>query len=122
MAHATAAITHKVALIRRTLSSSGWILHNASPPAAALERRILPRQTAFLRGLSKERPMAWKRPARREFLKGGAALASGLTVAAIAPDSAAQTSAAPAVQGSSPPMHRDNSDEIRYGARSKYVT
>ena len=29
--------------------------------------------------------MASKRPARREFLKGGAALASGLTVGAVAP-------------------------------------
>ncbi len=29
--------------------------------------------------------MAWKRPARREFLKGGAALATGLTVGAVAP-------------------------------------
>jgi len=66
--------------------------------------------------------MAWKRPARREFLKRGAALASGLTVGAVAP-AAAQAPASPASPASSsPPMHRDNNDEIRYGARSKYVT
>ena len=57
--------------------------------------------------------MAWKRPARREFLKGGAALASGLTVGAVAP-AAAQGPASPASPApSSPPMHRDNNDEIR---------
>ena len=66
--------------------------------------------------------MAWKRPARREFLKRGAALASGLTVGAVAP-AAAQGPASPASPASSSaPMHRDNNDEIRYGARSKYVT
>ena len=57
--------------------------------------------------------MASKRPARREFLKGGAALASGLTVGAVAP-AAAQGPASPASPASSsPPMHRDNKDEIR---------
>src|SRR5690349_17493526 len=65
--------------------------------------------------------MAWKRPARREFLKGGAALASGLTAGALTP-AAAQGPASPAPGSPSPPMHRDNNDEIRYGARSKYVT
>ena len=65
--------------------------------------------------------MAWKRPARREFLKGGAALASGLTLGAVTP-AGAQGPASPAPASSSPPMHRDNNDEIRYGARSKYVT
>jgi sulfane dehydrogenase subunit SoxC len=66
--------------------------------------------------------MASKRPARREFLKGGAALASGLTVAAVAP-AVAQGPASPAAAAPSfPPMHRDTNDEIRYGARSKHVT
>ena len=67
--------------------------------------------------------MAWK-PARREFLKGGAALASGLTVAAMAPDAAAQgpAPAAASPASSSPPMLKDTSELIRYGDRSKYVT
>jgi sulfane dehydrogenase subunit SoxC len=65
--------------------------------------------------------MAWNRPARRDFLKGGAALAGGLTVGAVEP--AAQGPAAPASPASpSLPMHRDTADEIRYGSRSKYVT
>ena len=66
--------------------------------------------------------MASKRPARREFLKGSAALASGLAVGAVAP-AAAQGPASPASPASpSLPMHRDNKDEIAYGARSKHVT
>jgi sulfane dehydrogenase subunit SoxC len=66
--------------------------------------------------------MAWKRVARREFLKGGAALASGLTVGAVAP-AAAQAPASPAASAPpSPPMLKDTTDLIRYGDRSKYVT
>jgi sulfane dehydrogenase subunit SoxC len=66
--------------------------------------------------------MASKRPARREFLKGGAALASGLTVGAVAP-AAAQGLASPASPApSSPPMIRGTNDQIPYGDRSKYVT
>jgi len=66
--------------------------------------------------------MAWKRPARREFLKGGAALASGLTVGAVAPE-AAQNPATPASHDhASPPMLKDTGDLIQYGQRSKYVT
>jgi len=65
--------------------------------------------------------MAWK-PARREFLKGGAALASGLTVGAVAPE-AAQNPATPASHDhASPPMLKDTGDLIQYGQRSKYVT
>jgi sulfane dehydrogenase subunit SoxC len=67
--------------------------------------------------------MAWKRPARREFLKNGAALASGLTVAAMAPEAAGQGPApAASPASSSPPMLKDTSELIRYGDRSKYVT
>jgi sulfane dehydrogenase subunit SoxC len=66
--------------------------------------------------------MAWKRPARREFLKRGAALAGGLTVGAVAPD-AAQGPASPASPApSSPPMIRGTNEQIPYGDRSKYVT
>ena len=66
--------------------------------------------------------MAWKRPARREFLKRGAALASGLAVGAIAPDAAAQGPApAASPASSSPPMLKDTNELIRYGDRSKYV-
>jgi len=66
--------------------------------------------------------MAWKRPARREFLKSGAALASGLTVGAVAP-AAAQGPASPTSPApSSPPMIRGTNEQIPYGERSKYVT
>src|SRR5260221_14735768 len=61
--------------------------------------------------------MGSKRPARREFLKGGAALAGGFTLGAVAP-AIAQTPASPA----SPRMIRgDNDGQIAYGDRSKYV-
>ena len=67
--------------------------------------------------------MAWKRPARREFLKSGAALASGLAVGAMAPEAAAQGPApAASPASSSPPMLKDTNELIRYGDRSKYVT
>ena len=59
--------------------------------------------------------MGSKRPDRREFLKGGAALAGGFTLGAAAP-AIGQTPA-------SPPMIRgDNDGQIAYGDRSKYVT
>src|SRR5436190_11272312 len=70
--------------------------------------------------------MAWKRPARREFLKSGAAFASGLAVGAIGPaatDAVAQGPApAASPAASSPPMLKDTNELIRYGDRSKYVT
>jgi sulfane dehydrogenase subunit SoxC len=59
--------------------------------------------------------MGSKRPARREFLKNGAALAGGFTLGA----------AAPAIgQGpASPPMIKGDEDQIlAYGRRSKHVT
>ena len=49
--------------------------------------------------------MGSKRPARREFLKSGAALAGGFTLGAAAP----AIGQAPA----SPPMIRGDEDEIR---------
>jgi len=66
--------------------------------------------------------MARKRPARREFLKGGAALATGLTAGVVAP-AAAQGPPSPASPApASPPMIRGTADQIPYGERSKYVT
>ena len=60
--------------------------------------------------------MREKRPARREFLKNGAALASGFTLSA----------AAPALGQHAPPqptmIKGERQGEIAYGARSKYVT
>ena len=58
--------------------------------------------------------MGSKRPDRREFLKGGAALAGGVTLGAVAP----ALGQAPA----SPPMIKEKTDQIAYGARSKHVT
>ena len=61
--------------------------------------------------------MAVKRPARREFLKSGVALAGGFTLGAAAPALSAEQ--APA----QPPMIKGERDgEIAYGARSKFVT
>jgi sulfane dehydrogenase subunit SoxC len=66
--------------------------------------------------------MASTRPARREFLKGSAALASGLTVGAVAPGDAQGPASPAAPAPSSPPMIRGTNDQIPYGDRSKYVT
>src|SRR6185436_19365703 len=62
----------------------------------------------------KERPMGSKRPARREFLKSGAALAGGFTLGGAAP---ALAQAPP-----SPPMIKGDKDYIAYGDRSRFVT
>src|SRR5919201_5463072 len=58
--------------------------------------------------------MGSKRPARREFLKSGAALAGGFTLGAAAPV-IGQTPA-------SPPMIKGDKDMIAYGDRSRFVT
>ena len=58
--------------------------------------------------------MRSKRPARREFLKSGAALAGGFTLGAAAP----ALGQAPA----SPPMIKEGKDQIAYGERSRHVT
>jgi sulfane dehydrogenase subunit SoxC len=63
---------------------------------------------------AKERNMASKRGARREFLKRGAALAGGFTLGAVTP-AIGQTHA-------SPPMKKGDKDQIAYGDRSKFVT
>src|SRR5262249_58684286 len=63
---------------------------------------------------AKERNMASKRGARREFLKSGAALAGGFTLGAVAP-AIGQTHA-------SPPMKKGDRDQIAYGDRSRFVT
>jgi sulfane dehydrogenase subunit SoxC len=61
--------------------------------------------------------MGSKRPARREFLKSGAALAGGFTLGAAAP-ALGQTHETHA----SPPMLKGDKDQIAYGERSRYVT
>ena len=58
--------------------------------------------------------MGSKRPARREFLKSGAALAGGYTLGAAVP---AIAQAPP-----SPPMIKGDKDQIAYGSRSRFVT
>jgi sulfane dehydrogenase subunit SoxC len=60
--------------------------------------------------------MGSKRLDRRGFLKGGAALTGGLTLGAVAP--AFGQTQTPA----SPPMIKEKTDQIAYGARSKHVT
>src|SRR6185503_12748124 len=59
--------------------------------------------------------MGSKRPARREFLKSGAALAGGFTLGAAVP-AAGQ---APPPQA---PMIKGDKDQIGYGERSRHVT
>ena len=59
--------------------------------------------------------MGSKRPARREFLKSGAALAGGFTLGAAAPALGQE-------QHHSPPMIKEQNDQIAYGERSKHVT
>jgi sulfane dehydrogenase subunit SoxC len=58
--------------------------------------------------------MGSKRPARREFLKSGAALAGGFTLGSAAP---ALGQAPPP----NPPMIKGDKDQIPYGDRSKFV-
>src|SRR5262245_17456380 len=58
--------------------------------------------------------MGSKRPARREFLRSGAAVAGGFTFGAVAP-AIGQTP-------SSPPMIKGDKDQIAYGDRSRFVT
>ena len=60
--------------------------------------------------------MGAKRPARREFLRSGAALAGGFTLGAAAPALGQQAPAQP------PMIKGEREGEIAYGARSKYVT
>ena len=58
--------------------------------------------------------MGSKRPARREFLRGGAALAGGLTVGAVEPALAQTPGPARFIRG--------DEDMIAYGERSRFVT
>jgi sulfane dehydrogenase subunit SoxC len=64
--------------------------------------------------------MGSKQPARREFLKTGAALAGGFTLGSAAP-ALAQT-AAGGQEHHSPPMIKGDKDQIAYGDRSRHVT
>src|SRR4029078_5289593 len=59
--------------------------------------------------------MGAKRPARREFLRTGAALAGGFTLGGAAPALRQGPSQSPMNKG-------EREGEIAYGARSKYVT
>src|SRR5688572_32366892 len=68
----------------------------------------------------KETPMGSKRPARREFLKSGAALAGGFTLGGVAPASGQAPASDQAHH--SPPMIKEGKDQIAYGDRSPHVT
>jgi sulfane dehydrogenase subunit SoxC len=59
--------------------------------------------------------MGAKRPARREFLRTGAALAGGFTLGGAAPALGQAPARPPMIKG-------EREGEIAYGARSKYVT
>ena len=61
--------------------------------------------------------MGSKRPARREFLTHGAALAGGVTLGSMVPAIGQDLTSHP-----SPPMIKGDKDQIAYGSRSKYVT
>ena len=65
--------------------------------------------------------MGSKRPDRREFLKGGAALAGGLTLGAVAPASG-QTPASGGQTRASGAMIKGSKELIAYGDRSRFVT
>ena len=58
--------------------------------------------------------MGSKRPDRRRFLKSGAALAGGFTFGAAAPTIGQEHH--------SPPMIKEQKDQIAYGDRSRHVT
>ena len=73
---------------------------------------MLSRSDFLLGSFCEGEPMDSKRPARREFLKGSAALVGGLLGAA-----------APAIgqTPASPPMIKGDKDLIAYGVRSRFV-
>src|SRR5712672_371562 len=62
--------------------------------------------------------MGSKRFNRRELLKSGATLAGGFTLGAAAPALGQE----PMTHASPPPMIKEKTDQIAYGARSKHVT
>jgi sulfane dehydrogenase subunit SoxC len=67
--------------------------------------------------------MASKRLGRRELLKGGAAVAGGLTLGAVTPVLGQSQESGSAQPSASPPMIRgDENKIIAYGDRSKHVT
>jgi sulfane dehydrogenase subunit SoxC len=67
--------------------------------------------------------MASKRPARREFLTRGAALAGSFTLGSVVPAlGQAPASPASAPSPASPPMIKGNKEQIAYGDRSRFVT
>jgi len=77
--------------------------------------------------ISKEEPMGSKRTSRRELLKGGGALAGGLTLGAVAPalGQTPESDHAAAHDHSisdSSPMILGSKEMIAYGERSHYVT
>src|SRR5438067_2861121 len=73
--------------------------------------------------VSKETPMGSERTSRRELLKGGAALAGGVTLGELA-SSQAQAHDHPMTPGSqnASPMIVGSKELVEYGQRSRYVT
>src|SRR5213592_2157232 len=73
--------------------------------------------------VSKETPMGSERTSRRELLKGGAALAGGITLGELAA-SQAQAHDHPMTPGSenASPMILGSKESVEYGQRSRYVT
>ena len=65
--------------------------------------------------------MGSKRTSRRELLKGGAALAGGFTLGAVAP-ALGQTPASGQAPGHDHPMIKGSKELIAYGDRSRFVT
>jgi sulfane dehydrogenase subunit SoxC len=65
--------------------------------------------------------MGSKRTSRRELLKGGAALAGGFTLGAVAP-ALGQTPASGQAPGHDHPMIKGSKELIAYGERSRFVT
>src|SRR5258705_8487801 len=73
--------------------------------------------------LSKERLMGWKRTSRRELLKGGAALAGGLTLGVPVHAQTHDHASGPASGSENAyPMIPGNKEMIAYGERSHFVT
>lgn len=67
--------------------------------------------------------MGSKQPARREFLKSGAALAGGLTLGAATPALGQSPAGSQSHdQHPAPAMIKEGHDQIAYGERSKHVT
>ncbi len=119
-----------LASIRRSIVAVGAQDHDHRRVAVHLLSRLaanpamgvyFPPRGSEVASSAKERRMGSKRADRREFLKGGAALAGGLTLGAVTP-AIGQTSGEGGQTPAAGKFIKGNKEQIAYGERSRFVT